>query len=218
MTDCTICFAAVNTETGHTTLSCGHTFHFRCISAWFYAQETDSSCPCCRHKVGDLENVVWQEDVAGDDEDSEYEGEDEDEEDAELYALPNTSLALTTKMLDDFLKSQGGTGITETQWVALYGQREFASFGRSELSRMSLLQGGRELTLDEYDEMIAAQNVDRPPNREPAPLRVEWVHVAEGRWERRIVVSPSIPPATIEAVRKVQAVWRGRAVRRQLAH
>lgn len=217
MTDCTICFEAVKQETGHTTLSCGHTFHFRCISAWFYAQEADSSCPCCRHKVGELENVVWQEDIdeADEEEDSDY--EEEDEEDAELYARPNDSLALTIKMLDDLLKSQGGTGISETQWTALYGQREFASFGRSELNHMCIVQGGREITLDEYDEMIAAQNVDRPPLREPAPLRVEWVHVAEGRWERRIVVSPSIPPAAIDAVRKVQAIWRGHQVRSRLA-
>jgi hypothetical protein len=60
--ECAICFDPIGVA--RTTLSCAHTFHLRCISAWFYQQnmgcelnpedytagQTASSCPCCRTK------------------------------------------------------------------------------------------------------------------------------------------------------------------------
>jgi hypothetical protein len=58
--DCSICFEAITAETGQTTLGCGHAYHLRCITGWFYAASTsqqggDVACPCCRKVVTEEE-------------------------------------------------------------------------------------------------------------------------------------------------------------------
>ena len=58
--DCCICTDAITKQTGHTTMSCGHTFHFRCLTNWFCSQQdTDvaCSCPSCRHEAKDFEDL-----------------------------------------------------------------------------------------------------------------------------------------------------------------
>lgn len=72
--ECAICFEDLTAVTGHSTLGCGHTFHLRCIVAWFQEQECASSCPCCRCVVGILDNVPLYPD----------EGEDEEEEEEDV--------------------------------------------------------------------------------------------------------------------------------------
>ena len=52
MTDCSICFNAINAATGRSTMSCGHEFHMRCLARWFTNSE---SCPLCRKIAGPLE-------------------------------------------------------------------------------------------------------------------------------------------------------------------
>ena len=96
--DCCICTDAITKETGHTTMSCGHTFHFRCLTNWFCSQqdtEVACSCPSCRHEAKDLEDLpvdnshdedcdceecVGEGSEAGDDEDGSEDGSQEDEE------------------------------------------------------------------------------------------------------------------------------------------
>ena len=51
---CSICYDNITTETGMTQLSCEHTFHFRCIAQWMIEHST---CPCCRNKVSEYENL-----------------------------------------------------------------------------------------------------------------------------------------------------------------
>lgn len=55
--DCTICFDAITDATGHTRLHCGHTYHFTCIVRAFMAQDTPSSCPLCRCKMGKYDDI-----------------------------------------------------------------------------------------------------------------------------------------------------------------
>ncbi len=89
-TECAICFEDMTVATGHSVLGCGHTFHLRCVVAWFTEQECASSCPCCRSAVGELDNVpLYPDDGEGSESDSddgseedsllESESEDEDE-------------------------------------------------------------------------------------------------------------------------------------------
>ncbi len=92
-TECAICFEDMTVATGHSVLGCGHTFHLRCVVAWFTEQECASSCPCCRRTVGELDNVPLYPDDGVDSEsddsepdededsllDSDSESEDEDE-------------------------------------------------------------------------------------------------------------------------------------------
>ena len=66
MADCSICYEAVIdhstspeegvTPTGSFRSSCGHLFHPKCIWKWFSAQD-ESSCPLCRKKATDLEDI-----------------------------------------------------------------------------------------------------------------------------------------------------------------
>lgn len=58
--DCVICFSPISTETGRSVFSCGHQFHYSCITRWMCSQldeEVAESCPCCRKQVGDYEKI-----------------------------------------------------------------------------------------------------------------------------------------------------------------
>lgn len=62
--NCSICFEAITKASGSTTLSCEHTFHFRCIHTWFSKQvdqEMTQSCPCCRDKGSTLDRCHEEE-------------------------------------------------------------------------------------------------------------------------------------------------------------
>ncbi len=87
--ECPICFDSITTATGHATLGCSHRFHLMCIVRWFQDQEAASSCPCCRHEVGRLDNVPLEPETAeegdgnsdDDDDDGEWLDEEDDEDD-----------------------------------------------------------------------------------------------------------------------------------------
>ena len=81
--DCSICFEAITKQTGVATLSCDHSFHFRCIDNWFTQQiwnDTPQSCPCCRSEGAesglDRCNIAEDNDDATEEEDDDY---DDDE-------------------------------------------------------------------------------------------------------------------------------------------
>jgi hypothetical protein len=151
--DCAICFEELTATTGHSVLGCGHTFHLRCVVAWFQEQECASSCPCCRREVGELDNVPLYPDDGAEDEDEE-ESDDESEED-------------------------------------------------------SLLDSDSE----DEDEMVAGIEV------------AKWSRAASGRWhleglryvswgiEDGTPVPRSLMATMKEAATKVQAIWRGHAIR-----
>lgn len=64
--NCSICFEAITKASGSTTLSCEHTFHFRCIQTWFSKQvdqDFSQSCPCCRDKGTELDRCLEEEKV-----------------------------------------------------------------------------------------------------------------------------------------------------------
>lgn len=85
--DCSICFDALTNETGSTTLSCQHTFHFRCIVNWFDKQIGESleqTCPCCRGKGSEMDRCEvkeWNNDDDEEEDDEDYEEDEEGEED-----------------------------------------------------------------------------------------------------------------------------------------
>ena len=75
--DCSICLNEITKATGQVTTSCGHSFHFHCLSSWFAHQVDDDipqSCPMCRHEAVEEErhSVVSLED---EDDDESYESE-----------------------------------------------------------------------------------------------------------------------------------------------
>ena len=52
--DCSICYEDITPATGHSTLSCNHTFHIGCMARWI---GESSTCPMCRHALGQKEIV-----------------------------------------------------------------------------------------------------------------------------------------------------------------
>lgn len=90
--ECAICCDEMTKCTGSTTLSCEHSFHFKCIVNWFDKQITDDleqTCPCCRNKGSEMDRCEiqkWEED---EEEDEDYEDEDEGEEEEEEERFPD---------------------------------------------------------------------------------------------------------------------------------
>ena len=60
--DCSICYEDITPATGHSTLSCNHTFHIGCMARWI---SESSTCPMCRHPLCQKE-VVHQAPVLRD--------------------------------------------------------------------------------------------------------------------------------------------------------
>jgi hypothetical protein len=82
--ECSICCEEIiQNETGEVILSCSHSYHFICILKWYNSQcESDqqSSCPYCRRKVKDIENIPYDSDSDSSvDSDNESESECEDD-------------------------------------------------------------------------------------------------------------------------------------------
>jgi hypothetical protein len=161
--DCSICHEPATLGaggTGLTTLACGHEFHFRCLATWFYTQQAQSSCPCCRREVSHLEDVPlsteFQAPGEEDDDESEYSDDEESEYDDE------ETLVLMKRELDDILKNiLGGTGVSEGIWRRLFPgtEEEYSpdcavSFSRTEMEDFATLQGGRVFRDEEWEILV----------------------------------------------------------------
>ena len=84
----------ITKKTGLVTLSCEHSFHFRCIDSWFTKQvweELDQTCPCCRSKGDEMDRCEIQE----------FDEEEEEEDDDESYEDDEESEAASTVSDDD---------------------------------------------------------------------------------------------------------------------
>lgn len=54
MSECPICYEAINKDTGVSTLACSHSYHLKCIATWL---SNNDSCPCCRKEVNEHEKL-----------------------------------------------------------------------------------------------------------------------------------------------------------------
>lgn len=94
--DCSICLETITKQTGLVTLSCEHSFHFRCIDSWFTKQIWDNleqTCPCCRSKGDQMDRCEVH-----DDEES-Y----ETESDASSESMDDDDYLASLLMNDDFI-------------------------------------------------------------------------------------------------------------------
>ena len=131
--DCSICMDEINKQTGIVTLSCEHSFHFRCIDSWFTKQiwdDLDQTCPCCRNGGGEMDRCEVQaveEDEEDDDESYEDEGDEEEEVD-----YPLVERILDAVPQEDFLIERNNiTGqvlVTPLHQVALERFRNLFSY------------------------------------------------------------------------------------------
>jgi hypothetical protein len=122
-TDCSICLEMVDVKmTGRVEMTCGHSFHFKCLAKWFWAHE-QSTCPMCRKKATEMEDFMNYE------EDSETESEEGEEEyyDSNLGGVIN----IHRNNMDALLRFRGGHGVTE----ALEEYMSFNEYGEVEITR-----------------------------------------------------------------------------------
>jgi hypothetical protein len=90
--ECSICTECIDRTTGKSILGCGHEFHLKCIVQWFFSQQVESSCPCCRHAVGALDNVPTEEEIDGSDDDSDDADSDDDSDGSSEDAIDDPAL------------------------------------------------------------------------------------------------------------------------------
>ena len=139
--ECPICYDEINAQTGVVTTSCGHSYHFSCISHWYAKQEV-GSCPCCRKVVGEKEKMP--EPQCEDEEDSDDEEEFEEVE-------------FTRAQLDAFLRERGG-GLTDA--LALGVCEIVCGLTFAELNMLMICNCGRAITENEWIELLRAQDED----------------------------------------------------------
>ena len=144
MADCSICYNKIidhpalpeaGTEaTGSFRSSCGHLFHPKCIWTWFSAQD-ESSCPLCRKKATELEDI------------RPHEKEEEEEElvaavaaapaaavPADLPVMGDSGWILISRAnLEQVLFNQGGP--VGTWAAAATAQLEFDQYDEVEICR-----------------------------------------------------------------------------------
>lgn len=207
MSECPCCFEELSSS--FAALACSHRFHITCLVNWFAtqsAQELPQNCPCCRAEAGEKERLPEEGNGEDEDEDGSEDGSDYDEEE----------LMLTRSELDTILRAQGGSGAMDGLWFAFFeeeGDEEIRAdaahrlpFVGSELSRMAVYQGGREISEERWDELVETygleedeEDADRaeriqqafgPIDAESPPaLRITWRRFSDGHWER-IVLNP----------------------------
>jgi hypothetical protein len=142
--ECSICFEEITKQTGCTTLSCDHSFHFRCITNWFGSQicnDLDQTCPCCRNKGVEMDrcSIVEGDEEEEDEEDETYVDDEEDEEQDE--DLPED--------FGDLLWERVGPGswiITTRQEVAYEGLRAlFGALNQPEFVEDPMVEAARKI-------------------------------------------------------------------------
>ena len=80
--ECSVCYEGFTTAEGAkttvVTLSCGHPFHFACITKWFTGKAV-GTCPMCRKGMEGVDALG-----GGADEDDEADEGDDDDDDEEV--------------------------------------------------------------------------------------------------------------------------------------
>lgn len=85
---CGICLEDLTGEHGKVITSCKHTYHFLCLSTWFYKEvqtsdmpdeikEYPGSCPSCRKKLNKMEDLPWNVDLDSESDDTEMDDDSE---------------------------------------------------------------------------------------------------------------------------------------------
>ena len=153
--NCPICFECINANTGVVTTSCGHSYHYACLTKWYNTQEV-SSCPYCRSKPTPTEIIIddiIMEETASEVDEQEHEGEEEDEEEDEQEEEEEVEeVEMKRAELDVWLRSRGGNGLTDA--IAAKVCEVVAGFTFSELNMLCIGNGGTALTDEEWTTML----------------------------------------------------------------
>ena len=133
--DCSICLDSVDAKTtGRVETTCGHVFHFKCLTSWF-SKQAESSCPMCRQKATEFEDFAQEEDEHEDDEDKEDDDDEEEEEE-------ESALYLSRLAMDAIIRHKGGIGVIAAVDAEVgFDEIGYATITRSEFERITHAQG-----------------------------------------------------------------------------
>ena len=190
---CSICFDDITDSTGHVQMSCKHTFHFSCLTKWFGNQvmkDLPETCPCCRREANEHEGLPEEfDEEAESDSESESEPESEPDSVTDINAVMHFVVKRAT-LTEDELKAYAATRI-QTAW-------------RAYLPRMAWIQ--YKMALEEEDDLA-----------EQARTLRETALQAE-RHRQFLKKSMTISRTSWRSLcaNKIQALWRGHAVRRKM--
>jgi hypothetical protein len=129
--------------TGRVETTCGHVFHFKCLTSWF-SKQAESSCPMCRQKATEFEDFAQEDEDAGGvvhvtgvpvpftlGSDA---GEEDEEEESALY--------LSRIAMDAIIRHKGGIGvIADVDAEVGFDEMGYATITRSEFERITHEQG-----------------------------------------------------------------------------
>lgn len=202
--ECPICYDAIDESTGHTKLSCGHSYHLRCIVEWFSNQRPEpASCALCRHAVSG-KDALPDCLVADSKSESESESDSESEPDEPFVALDRNQLNV-------FLHSIGRTPIHDEEWTALNPPRDgIIEFIREDFDSCIIWLGLDRLTDAQWQALLVS-NAD-PSDRGRAvievnaiereraidsiselsmagitkPLQITWQRIGHTKWQRKV--------------------------------
>ena len=178
---CSICLNDITRETGVATLSCSHSFHISCIAKWSSTPQP-STCPMCRHRLGEMESTVPLPTIA------EGEEEEEDEE---------TEVVISRYSLEALLRMFGASAESANLIDIMFPGKDPISLSRMDMNTLAV---GRaepiDLTLWNRTIFLFGVGIveeDEAEDEDEAqeePVAVTWRCLADGRWASGPVLNP----------------------------
>jgi hypothetical protein len=120
-------------------------------------KQEKGNCPCCRKEMSVIEDFPQEPEDDEGDEDDDYCDDDEEEE-----------VSFTRAELNEFLQGRGGSGLNDAMASAIC--EESAVFDISELNALTIGNGGRAITDDEWDILV---NYDDDEEEEELQLQLQ---------------------------------------------
>ena len=134
--DCSICLDPVDAKiSGRVETSCGHVFHFKCLTSWF-SEQGESSCPLCRKKPTELEDFAHENASA------QPPAPSAPSERARAAAHGDGAIYISRLVIDSVISSRGGFGVNAAVEATLgFDELGYTVITRSTFERILQEQG-----------------------------------------------------------------------------
>ena len=176
---CSICLNDITRDTGVATLACSHSFHISCIAKWSSTPET-STCPMCRHRLGEMESTAPLPTIA--------EGEEDEE----------TEVVISRYSLEALLRMFGASAESANLIDIMFPGQDPISLSRMDMNTLAvgraepidLTLWNRTIFLFGVGIVEDADAQDDEEDEAEQPLAVTWRCLADGRWASGPVLNP----------------------------
>lgn len=158
--ECSICYDAINSQTGNATLSCSHSYHISCLTHWFAKNPESQTCPFCRHQVNDTEKAYCYSDEEEEDDDDDYD-EDEDEEE-EVGEHDNAIISMTRAQINDVIRIHDGISwMTKSEFACMnYVESHTTGVEFHIMNEILELHNARQMNSDEWGQLVIGEYIE----------------------------------------------------------